>query len=174
MGDTVDERSLKDGYAAEAIVTGSACGKDYLITVSEKNSVGYMYDVSDITSPELVQVFHLSPDSETKNPVVAYADRTLGEIDAESILFFEEDESPTGKPAVLFAGAWSTTTSYWEFDCGEEETTATAPTEPVTDPADPVVDEVPSEPTAAPDSSAFAMSGALAATIMVPAVLMAL
>lgn len=118
LGDTVDERSLKDGYAAEAIVTGKACGRTYLATVSEKNSVGFLYDISDITSPKLAQVFHLSPDSETKNPVVAYADRTLGEIDAESIIFFEEDESPTGVPAILFAGAWSATTSYWEFDCG--------------------------------------------------------
>ena len=117
LGDTVDERSQKDGYAAEAIVTGQACGKPYLATVSEKNSVGFLYDISDITSPKLVQVFHLSPASETKNPVVAYADRTLGEIDAESIIFFEEDESPTGVSGILFAGAWSTTTSFWEFDC---------------------------------------------------------
>jgi len=117
LGDTVDERSLKDGYAAEAIVTGEACGKTYLATVSEKNSVGFLYDISDITNPKLVQVFHLSPASETKNPVVAHEDRTLGEIDAESIIFFKEDESPTGVPAILFAGAFSTTTSYWEFDC---------------------------------------------------------
>ncbi len=34
MGDTVDERSLKDGYAAEAIVAGEACGKKYMVTVS--------------------------------------------------------------------------------------------------------------------------------------------
>ena len=99
------------------IVTGTACGRPYLATVSEKNSVGFLYDISDIASPKLAQVFHLSPASETKNPVVAYEDRTLGEIDAESIIFFEEDESPTGVPAILFAGAWSSTTSYWEFDC---------------------------------------------------------
>ena len=77
LGQTVDERSLKDGYAAEAIVTGTACGKEYLVTVSEKNSVGFLYDVSDAEEPELVQVFHLTPASETKNPVVAYEDRTL-------------------------------------------------------------------------------------------------
>lgn len=124
LGDTVDERSLKDGYAAEAIVTGTACGKTYLVTVSEKNSVGFMYDVSDITSPSLAQVFHLSPASETKNPVVAYEDRTLGEIDAESIIFFEKEESPSGNPAILFAGAWSSTTSFWEFDCGDGDDVA--------------------------------------------------
>lgn len=108
MGDTVDERSLKDGYAAEAIVSGEACGKRYMVTVSEKNSVGFLYDISDIESPTLAQVFHLSPDSEKKNPVLAYADGVLGEIDAESILFMEAEVSPNGKAGILFAGAWST------------------------------------------------------------------
>ncbi len=84
-----------------------------------------MYDISDITSPKLAQVFHLSPASETKNPIVAYADRTLGEIDSESILFLDENESPTGNPAIIFAGAFSTTTSYWEFDCGTDDTATT-------------------------------------------------
>ena len=93
--------------------------------VSEKNSVGFMYDISDITSPKLAQVFHLSPASETKNPIVAYADRTLGEIDSESILFLDENESPTGNPAIIFAGAFSTTTSFWEFDCGPDSTAST-------------------------------------------------
>ena len=78
-------------------------------------------------SPKLAQVFHLSPASETKNPIVAYADRTLGEIDSESILFLDESESPTGNPAIIFAGAFSTTTSFWEFDCGTDETTADDP-----------------------------------------------
>lgn len=113
MGDTVDERSLKDGYAAEAIVSGEACGKRYLVTVSEKNSVGFLYDISDIENPTLAQVFHLSPDSEKKNPVLAYADGVLGEIDAESILFMEAEVSPNGKAGILFAGAWSTSTSFW-------------------------------------------------------------
>ncbi len=120
MGDTVDERSLKDGYAAEAIVTGEACGKRYMVTVSEKNSVGFLYDISDIESPTLVQVFHLSPDSEKKNPVLAYAEGVLGEIDAESILFMDAEVSPNGKAGILFAGAWSTSTSFWEFNCGDD------------------------------------------------------
>lgn len=117
IGKTVDWRSLKDGYAAEAIVTGEACGKRYMVTVSEKNSVGFLYDVSDIENPVLAQVFHLSPASETLNPVLAYADRTLGEIDAESIIFMNAEDSPNGNAGILFAGAWSTTTSFWEFNC---------------------------------------------------------
>ena len=92
-----------------------------MVTVSEKNSVGFLYDVSDIENPTLVQVFHLSPASETKNPVVAYADRTLGEIDSESIIFMEAEESPNGEAGILFAGAWSTTTSFWKFNCGGDD-----------------------------------------------------
>ena len=120
LGDTVDERSLKDGYAAEAIVSGEACGKRYMVTVSEKNSVGFLYDVSDIENPVLVQLFHLSPGSEKKNPVLAYADGTLGEIDAESIIFMNAEDSPNGRAGILFAGAFSSSTSFWEFNCGVE------------------------------------------------------
>jgi hypothetical protein len=124
MGKTVDWRSLKDGYAAEAIVSGEACGKRYMVTVSEKNSVGFLYDVSDIENPVLAQVFHLSPGSEKRNPVLAYADRTLGEIDAESIIFMNAEDSPNGKAGILFAGAWSTSTSFWEFNCDKNGHTA--------------------------------------------------
>ena len=59
-----------------------------------------------------------------------------GEIDAESIIFFDADSSPSGKAAVLFAGAWSSTTSFWEFDCGEEEMMA-PPSDPSGDPSAP-------------------------------------
>ena len=167
MGDTVDERSQKDGYAAEALVTGEACGKKYLVTVSEKNSVGFMYDVTDITSPELVQVFHLSPESETKNPVVAYADRTLAEIDAESIIFFDEESSPSGKAAILFAGAWSTTTSFWEFDCGaSEESAETVPAEPSSEEPDDA-DAEPVETDSTPSSGVFVKGSLLALTTSV-------
>jgi hypothetical protein len=117
LGQTVDKRSSKDGYSAETVVIGEACGKTYSITVSEKNSVGFSYDITDITNPILTQVFHLSPESETKNPGVAYEARVLGEIDSESIQFLSEAESPTGSAAVLFSGAFSGTTSLWEFDC---------------------------------------------------------
>jgi hypothetical protein len=88
-----------------------------LVTVSEKNSLGFLYDIDGIENPILEQVFHLSEASKDKNAGTAYADRTLGEVDTETILFLSEDESPTGKPSVLFAGAWSSTISYWEFDC---------------------------------------------------------
>ena len=181
LGDTVDERSLKDGPGAETIVAGEACGKMYMVTAGEKNSIGFLYEISEITSPKLVQVFHLSPASETKNPVLAYEDRTLGEIDPEAIIFLSESESPTGNAAIIFAGAFSSTTSFWEFDCGSDALTldttpaeaalvtpadsapAPAPAEPTGHsapapaPAEPTGDSAPSTP-----SSAFLARGSLA------------
>jgi hypothetical protein len=168
LGDTVDERSLKDGPGAETIVVGEACGKMYMVTAGEKNSIGFLYEISEITSPKLVQVFHLSPASETKNPVLAYEDRTLGEIDPEAIIFLSESESPTGNAAIIFAGAFSSTTSFWEFDCGSDALTLdTTPAEaalvtpadsgPAPAPAEPTGDSAPSTP-----SSAFLARGSLA------------
>jgi len=119
LGKTVDERSPKDGYAPESIVVGKACGRLYAATVSEKNSVGFLYDITLITSPKLEEVFHLSPISETLNPGLAYDGGEIGEIDAESIIFLDEDESPTGKAGILFAGAFSGTISWWDFECEE-------------------------------------------------------
>jgi len=117
LGKTVDERSQKDGYAAETVVVGEACGRLYAVTVSEKNSVGFLYDITNPASPSLDKVFHLSPASESLSPELAYSQRVLGEIDAESIQFLSPEQSPTGKAAVLFSGAFSGTTSLWEFTC---------------------------------------------------------
>ena len=127
LGKTVDERSLKDGYAAEMVVVGTACDKTYAVTVSEKNSVGFLYDISNAADAILEKVFHLSPVSETQSPGLAYEARTLGEIDSESIQFLSESKSPTGKAAVLFSGAFSGTVSLWEFTCVAAPTPA--PTE---------------------------------------------
>jgi len=79
-----------------------------------------VFDLTNVTAPSLFQVFHLSPASETLNPGLAYENRTLGEIDPESIQFLSAEDSPTGKPAVLFSGAWSGTASLWEFTCPDE------------------------------------------------------
>jgi len=117
MSAVVDDRTPKDGPGAETVVVGEACGKTLAVTVAEKNSVGFLYDISDITSPVLEKVFHLSPASETSNPGVAYDARTLGEIDSESIQFLSEADSPTGNPSVLFSGAFSGTASLWQFTC---------------------------------------------------------
>lgn len=127
MEEVVDSRSLKDGPGSEAVVVGEACGSMYAVTVAEKNSIGFVYDISDVTSPVLEKVIHLSPASETMSAGLAYDARSLGEIDSETIQFLSDSESPTGKAAVLFSGAWSGTTSLWEFEC--EAAAAAAPVE---------------------------------------------
>ena len=49
MRDTVDERSLKDGYSPEAIVTGEACGRQYMVTVR----MAY-YELTKLLYPHIV------------------------------------------------------------------------------------------------------------------------
>nr|AIN39996.1 alkaline phosphatase [Symbiodinium sp. CCMA192] len=117
LGQTVDERSEKDGPAPEAIVAGKACGSLLAVTATEKQSTIFVYDISNINSPTLLFVKHLSPSSETKNPGVAYADRSLGETDPEAMIFLDAAHSPSGKAGVMVGGAWSGTMSFWEFEC---------------------------------------------------------
>uniref|UniRef100_A0A7S4VTP5 Choice-of-anchor I domain-containing protein n=1 Tax=Alexandrium monilatum TaxID=311494 RepID=A0A7S4VTP5_9DINO len=123
LGQTVDERSAKDGAGTEAIVAGVACGSLIAVTATEKSGVAFVYDITSIASPALLFVRHLSPASRTKNPGVAYASRELGEVDPEAMEFVEAARSPTGRPGVLFAGAWSGTLSFWEFECPPEAST---------------------------------------------------
>lgn len=120
LSKTVDERSEKDGPAPEAIVAGKACGRLFAVTSSEKGGSAFLYDITDISSPTLVKVFHLTPASETLSAGLAYDQRVLGEVDAESVIFLDASKSPSGKAAILFAGAWSGTVSYWEFECAEK------------------------------------------------------
>jgi hypothetical protein len=121
MGANVDARSPKDGASIEQIVVGEACGRLVALTAVEKNSIALLFDITDITSPSLKKVFHLSPASQFKSAGVAYNDGTIGEIDPENSIFLTADRSPTGKAGVLFAGAFSGTVSFWEFDCEEPD-----------------------------------------------------
>eukprot|EP00747_Dinoflagellata_sp_TGD_P129941 gnl/TRDRNA2_/TRDRNA2_174763_c3_seq10.p1 gnl/TRDRNA2_/TRDRNA2_174763_c3~~gnl/TRDRNA2_/TRDRNA2_174763_c3_seq10.p1 ORF type:complete len:275 (+),score=53.62 gnl/TRDRNA2_/TRDRNA2_174763_c3_seq10:49-825(+) len=123
LGETVDERSLKDGAGPEAVVVGHACGRTLVVTATEKQGTAFVYDATVPTAPTLLFVHHLSPDSEKKNPGVAYADGTLGDIDPESSIFLTAAKSPTGKAGVMFGGAWSGTISFYEFEgCVGDET----------------------------------------------------
>ena len=115
LGKQVDERSLKDGAGPEAIVVGKACGRLLAVTATEKQGTAFVFDITDITKPTLQFLHHLSPASEKKNPSVAYADEELGEIDPESITFVNAEDSPNGNAGVMFAGAWSSTMTFYEF-----------------------------------------------------------
>ncbi|CAE8717012.1 unnamed protein product [Polarella glacialis] len=126
LNNTIDERSLKDGAGPEAVVIGYACGRMLMVTATEKQGTAFVYDVSDPTAPKFLFVHHLSPASQSKNPGVAYADGTLGDIDPESSIFLQASASPTGKAGVMFAGAWSGTISFYEFEGCVEPTITTA------------------------------------------------
>jgi len=142
LGQTIDERSPKDGPATEAITAGIACGRLIMVTAGEKNGIIYVYDISDISSPALLFVKHLSPASKDKNPSSAYADKTLGEIDPETIIFMDEQKSPSGNAGVLFAGAWSGTISWWEFQCPSSYVSPYNPTQTKTTTAAPQTTDV--------------------------------
>ena len=120
LSKTVDAESDKDGSAIENIFVGEACGRLVTAMASEKASIAMLFDVTDITSPDLIQVFHLSESSQYKSIGLAYNAGELGEVDPESGVFLNAEQSPSGKAGILFAGAYSGTISWWEFDCKEE------------------------------------------------------
>ena len=121
MEQYVDSSSAADGPAIERVTMGVACGRLFGVMAAEKSSVTYLFDMTQIASPVLKKVFHLSEATRTKSPGLAYNDGTIGEIDPENVFFFSADESPSGKPSLLFAGAHSGTFSYWEFDCVQDD-----------------------------------------------------
>ena len=59
MSGTIDGRSAKDGSSVEQVVVGEACGRLLAVTAVEKNSIGLLFDITELTSPDLKKVFHL-------------------------------------------------------------------------------------------------------------------
>ena len=119
LSKTVDSRSGKDGAGVENVIIGEACGRLVTAMATEKSSIAMLFDITDITTPELLQVFHLSPVSQNKSFGLAYNEGEIGDIDPESGVFLSAKESPSGKAGILWAGALSGTVSWWEFDCKE-------------------------------------------------------
>ncbi|KAJ1444958.1 hypothetical protein M885DRAFT_410944, partial [Pelagophyceae sp. CCMP2097] len=115
LSGTVDAQSQKDGANPESMVVGVACGRLVAVTSTEKSGTAFFYDVTVPTAPELLFVKHLTPASETLSAEIAYTWRLLGDVDAESVVFLDAEHSPSGKAAVVFAGALSGTVSYYEF-----------------------------------------------------------
>mmetsp|Transcript_35215 Transcript_35215/g.85341 ORF Transcript_35215/g.85341 Transcript_35215/m.85341 type:complete len:726 (-) Transcript_35215:121-2298(-) len=121
LSQMVDKRSGKDGAGVENVIMGEACGRLVTAMATEKSSIGMLFDITDITTPELLHVFHLSPAARDSSFGLAYNAGEIGEIDPESGVFLSAKESPSGKAGILWAGALSGTVSWWEFDCKEEE-----------------------------------------------------
>merc|ERR1711982_248966 len=61
-----------------------------------------------------------TPASKDLSAGLAYDLVELGEVDAESVLFLDESESPSGNPAIIFAGSWSGTVSFLDFNCADD------------------------------------------------------
>jgi hypothetical protein len=118
---TKDRASEGDGPAVELAISGVACGRLVSLVTTEKSAVALLYDMTDITEPTLVQMFHLSPGMKDKSAGLAYNDGTMGEIDPEIAMFLDDEESPSGKAGVFIVGAHSGSISFWEFDCADQD-----------------------------------------------------
>ena len=121
LKDTVDVASDGGGAQIEHVEAGIACGRLVAIVASEKTSVAWLYDITNIVSPTLIKTFHLSPAIQNKSAGLAYNEGTIGEIDPENFIFLPKEDSPSGKAAILFGGAFSGTLSYWEFECVDDD-----------------------------------------------------
>lgn len=125
MPETVDDQSGEAGPSVENVILGEACGRLVAAVAAEKSSVAMLFDITDINSPDLLKVFHLSPVSQYKSVGLAYNAGELGEIDAESGVFLTKETSPSGNAGILWAGAKSGTVAFWEFQCKEESRPST-------------------------------------------------
>eukprot|EP00930_Biecheleria_cincta_P102844 TRINITY_DN94678_c0_g1_i1.p1 TRINITY_DN94678_c0_g1~~TRINITY_DN94678_c0_g1_i1.p1 ORF type:complete len:705 (+),score=111.61 TRINITY_DN94678_c0_g1_i1:77-2191(+) len=175
LGKTVDERSPKDGPSTESIVSGVACGRLIAVTAGEKAGILYIYDISNISSPSLLFVRHLSPASKDHSPHLAYENRSLGEIDPESMVFLEEAHSPSGKAGLMIAGAWSGTLSWWEFECEPtDDASQTSTTAAVLEPASVSNFSQTSTTAAIPESSSVSHFSGMSFSVVIMSLLSAM
>ncbi|KAL3926573.1 MAG: hypothetical protein SGBAC_013421 [Bacillariaceae sp.] len=123
LSQTADSQSGKDGAGVEGVALGEACGRLVAAMATEKSSIAMLFDITDVSTPELLQVFHLSPALRDKSFGLAYNAGEIGDIEAESSVFLSAEDSPSGKAGILWAGALSGTVSWWEFDCEEAPST---------------------------------------------------
>jgi len=117
MSQTVDNKAEENGLGVESIVVGVACQTLVAVACGGNNSNCYLYNISDMEAPVLLQVFNLSPASETANPAYAYDKGKLGDIDPKNIMFVQAQYSPSGNDGIIFGGAVSGTLSFWDFQC---------------------------------------------------------
>jgi hypothetical protein len=103
MGETVDAKAEEEGLGVESIVVGIACDRLAALGCGESNGVCLLYDITDISSPSILKILHLSEASRTKNPEQSYL-KDLGDIDSETILWIPPSRSPTGNSGFLFGG----------------------------------------------------------------------
>lgn len=113
----VDVLSDTFGSSVEAAAIGVACGRLVTVVATEKSSLALMYDITEINAPSVVQIFHLSPVSETTSAGFAFNEGTIGDVVTRKVVFLSASESPTGKPSLMFPGGQSGTISFYEIKC---------------------------------------------------------
>ena len=96
---TIDAQSDGDGPDFEHVITGVACGRLIAVAATEKSSMAWLYDITNIASPTLVKAFHMSPANQFKSPGLAYDDGTIGDLGPEWFYFLSPQDSPSGRAA---------------------------------------------------------------------------
>lgn len=120
MGRTIDAKAQEDGLAVEAVTVGVACGSLMAVGCGENNVMCLLYDITTITSPKIVKTFNLNPAAQNKNPEQSYRD-DMGDLDPETTIFINKQDSPTGCTGIMFGGAISGTLSFYQFVCADGE-----------------------------------------------------
>ena len=110
-----EERTSKAGPSVEAIAVGRACGRLYAVTVTDRQSVMFVLDITNPEQAYLAATTHVSPASKDKGAALAYLDRSLGDIGVLSIVFVEAEDSPSGHAGVFMGGKHSGTATFMEF-----------------------------------------------------------
>ena len=110
-----EERTPKSGPSVEAVAVGRACGRLYAVTVTDRQSVMFVLDVTNPEQAYLAATTHVSPASKDKGAALAYLDRSLGDIGVLSIVFVEAEDSPSGHAGVFMGGKHSGTATFMEF-----------------------------------------------------------
>lgn len=68
---------------------------------------------------DLIKVWSLTPESETQSVGLSYNQGIIGDVGPDNFFFLRAEESPSGKEGVIFQGKYSSTLSFWEFECEE-------------------------------------------------------
>lgn len=122
---TIDFVSPQEsGIQAVSLAAGVTCDRLFVLSSGETNQNAFLYDVSDIQNPQLVQVLNLSPESQFKSPGVAYQDGSLGDVDPEHKIFVPAEQSPTGNAGIMIGGTLSGTISFYEITCTNDSSSA--------------------------------------------------
>ena len=106
---TRDDRSDDKGPEPEGVIAAKVFGRQYVFVMLERIGGVVIYDVSEPTSPKLVQYINTRDFTAAPNSVAA------GDLGAEAGRFIDEEASPTGKPLLIVSNEVSGTLRVFEI-----------------------------------------------------------